>query len=376
MSQYLYICSASLLLLLLSACGGGSGGDNSTVLKPEPIIGNLPTIELIGPNVVDHPLNTVYVDAGATGSDVEDGDLTGQVIISGEAQLNTAAVGDYFVRYSLNDSDGQLANEVVRIVRVNEGEYSTRTPRDLGATDSTSGYYEVLPQTYSEDPLETFPLIIYMHGSGEVGDDLGLLDGTVYPNRDLVNFFDSGILTGDEAAIALLPQTSSTTLRPILNSNDFSVSTSNLRAFIEYAGSTYNVDRSRIYITGFSLGAFQIWEYLLQHQDQVAAAVPIAGRFQNASTVDVCRFKDVPLWIFHANNDEAVPVSQSIQIHDNLNDCTPSGVTPRLTVFSGGGHVVDDDIFNLNGINMQTLAEYDPYDVNIYSWLLSQSREP
>ena len=49
--------------------------------------------------------------------------------------------------------------------------------------------------------------------------------------------------------------------------------------FIDYAVAHYNVDPTRVYITGLSCGAFGIWEYLAKyHGDlKVAAAVPIAG---------------------------------------------------------------------------------------------------
>ena len=50
-------------------------------------------------------------------------------------------------------------------------------------------------------------------------------------------------------------------------------------AFIDYALATYNVDPTRVYITGLSCGAFGVWEYLGTHAGSVkaAAAVPIAG---------------------------------------------------------------------------------------------------
>ena len=49
--------------------------------------------------------------------------------------------------------------------------------------------------------------------------------------------------------------------------------------FIDFAVAHYNVDPSRVYLTGLSCGAFGIWEYLAKYQGEVqaAAAVPIAG---------------------------------------------------------------------------------------------------
>src|ERR1039457_975161 len=65
---------------------------------------NEPVITLIGPRVVSQALGSVYADAGATASDPHDGDITSRITVTGLSEVNTNAVGDYLVRYSVADS--------------------------------------------------------------------------------------------------------------------------------------------------------------------------------------------------------------------------------------------------------------------------------
>ena len=63
--------------------------------------------------------------------------------------------------------------------------------------------------------------------------------------------------------------------------------------FITYALAHYNVDPSRVYLTGLSCGGFGTWEYLAKYGDeQVAAAVPIAGEGRPAWATAGCASGD------------------------------------------------------------------------------------
>ena len=62
-----------------------------------------------------HEVGTPYVDAGASASDTLDGDLTGSIFSN--SSVNVDAVGIYTVTYSVSDSSGNAAVEVVRTVK-------------------------------------------------------------------------------------------------------------------------------------------------------------------------------------------------------------------------------------------------------------------
>ena len=88
--------------------------------------------------------------------------------------------------------------------------------------------------------------------------------------------------------------------------------------------STYDVDKNRIYICGLSNGGAGTWHLLLKRPDFFAAAVPICGYLHKESATDrvISRemnileaksLKHLPIWLFHAEDDEVVTIHNSRQ---------------------------------------------------------------
>ncbi len=82
-----------------------------------------PIITLVGDPTVTIEVGSVYVDAGANATDNIDGDLTGQVSVSGS--VDTMIVGDYTLSYNVMDTAGNPAATVTRTVRVATKDMST-----------------------------------------------------------------------------------------------------------------------------------------------------------------------------------------------------------------------------------------------------------
>ena len=180
--------SATATISFLSACS--SGGDthpspNAEVdpgpppppywqvptpdFSPDP---ERPVISINGARSIQLSVGEAYEELGASASDSSDGDLSNN--IETDNQVDTSAKGDYFVRYSVTDSDGNSALEAVRLVRVVNEEPPELTPRPLGSTMSHLGYAEYLPPDYGIDPDKKYPLMIYNHGNAanvEFGSD-------------------------------------------------------------------------------------------------------------------------------------------------------------------------------------------------------------
>ena len=89
-------------------------------------IGNAPVITILGSNPVSVEAGASYVDAGATATDVEDGTLTGSIVIV-TPDIDTGATGTQRVTYTVTDSDGNLVAES-RVVNISD----TVAPTDLG----------------------------------------------------------------------------------------------------------------------------------------------------------------------------------------------------------------------------------------------------
>ena len=140
------------------------------VVQPPNTDPNRPVITLNGPRVVSQSVGAPYADAGATATDAADGDITSRIVVTGLDAIAAGAPGDYLVRYNVSDSRGSAATEAVRVVRVNSGQFAEQTRRDFGTTAAIMGYYEHLPAHYSDDPAQTFPLIVHNHGAGENAD--------------------------------------------------------------------------------------------------------------------------------------------------------------------------------------------------------------
>ena len=130
-----------------------------------------------------------------------------------------------------------------------------------------------------------------------------------------------------------------------------------VRDFIAYAVAAYDVDPDRVYLTGLSCGAFGGWEYLAQYGDeQVAAAVLIAGEGRPAWETAGCALGDVPIWAFHGLLDTEVDPQGSIVPIEELQAC--GAPDAELTLYPDADH------------DSWTRTYAVGSDVDIYSWML------
>lgn len=170
------------------------------------------------------------------------------------------------------------------------------------------GYHEYLPAGYGAGAR--FPLIVFLHGSGERGDG---------SRRELARVLDHGpprlLAEGAELpAIVISPQLPEGPLR---------WSAAVTTPFIDHILSAHAVDPDRIYVTGLSLGGEGAWVYGRTHPDRVAAIVPVCGP-RSGSGYGVLR--GVPVWAFHTSGEQIVPIHTSV---DTLAEVT--GVAPAYT---------------------------------------------
>lgn len=113
-------------------------------------------------------------------------------------------------------------------------------------------------------------------------------------------------------------------------------------------------DPARVYLNGYSCGAFALWWLLARYPDTFAAAVSFAGSGDPAEAGLYA--KKVPVWIFHGDRDTVVPFSAFETLRDAV---LAAGGEPRLTVCHGAGH----------GIASFIAAEKD-----LVNWLFKQKK--
>ncbi len=368
--------------LLLSGCGGESATSTQAVLPVEdPLFDecvstapvdagnpNQPVISLTGARVVNQPLGTPYVDAGATASDPKDGDLSGRIAVTGLAAVNVNAAGDYMIRYDVTDSQQLPAPEAVRLVRVNAGTFQVQSARDIGTTGAHMGYYEHLPVHYSDDPNQKFPLIVFIHGWGRARFLNNYTQQVPLSSLAAVNL--AGLIDGSYGAwdpsrpfIVLSPQ-------KCLDALTYGVTAARMKLFVDYAVHTYKVDPSRIYMGGHSQGSGDTWDYVTNYPHQLAAVFPISGGYGTSSG---CLLKETPAWAFNGQADTTVPYQNQVDTVSSINGCNPVE-RAKVTVIPGAGHDdAETDVLTLSALG-QGLPPYDVYDQSIYDWLLNHSR--
>ncbi len=95
----------------------------------------------------------------------------------------------------------------------------------------------------------------------------------------------------------------------------------------------YDVDMNRLYLSGFSNGAFAIPNIIRQYPDTYSAGILLSGGQVNASSSAAAPLKDVPLWFFHGTADPAVDPQGSV---DLANAVQAVGGDAQLTLVPGG----------------------------------------
>jgi predicted peptidase len=123
-------------------------------------------------------------------------------------------------------------------------------------------YLLYIPEGYGQDAAQKWPLLLFLHGYGERGEDLRALK-----KHPLPKLLDS---QSDFPFIVVSPQLSSE-LFP------WSAMIDPLKALLDRITRTYAVDRSRVSVTGLSMGGAGTWEFGLRYPRFFAALVPIAG---------------------------------------------------------------------------------------------------
>jgi predicted peptidase len=103
-------------------------------------------------------------------------------------------------------------------------------------------------------------------------------------------------------------------------------------AILDQVLNTEPADPRRVYLTGLSMGGFGAWDAATRWPQRFAAVVPICG---GGDVSRAERLVDVPIWAFHGDADDIVPVKQTTDMIAAIRDL---GGKPKVTVLKGVGH--------------------------------------
>lgn len=193
-----------------------------------------------------------------------------------------------------------------------------------------------LPESFAQDQKEKWPLLIFLHGSGESGEDIQKVKVHGPPK----------LVEKDEnfPFIVVSPQ------NPVGIGWDAEA----LNALLDEALTQLPIDEDRIYLTGLSRGGAGTWSWACAHPERFAAVAPVCGGgYPDAA----CRLKNVPVWVFHGAKDDVIPLSESKRMVEPLKQC---GGDVKFTIYPEANH----DAWT------ETYANPE-----LYSWFLSHTRK-
>jgi predicted peptidase len=175
-------------------------------------------------------------------------------------------------------------------------------------------YLAYVPTSYEKDTAKKWPLVIFMHGSGERGDQLNLVRKNGLPFE-----LDR---RGDTPYIMIAPQC------PAKANWNVQV----LEALLTDLLKRYRVDEKRVVVTGLSLGGYGSWAWSCEHPERFAGVIPVCGGIDPAKTVTL---KGMPIWAFHGDKDKAVPFERGQAAAEAAKK---NGADVKFTVYPGVGH--------------------------------------
>lgn len=243
----------------------------------------------------------------------------------------------------------------------------------------TFRYVVYVPRDY--DAAKNWPLILFLHGSGESGTDGLKQVGVGLGSAIVAN-------PSEWPFIVVFPQ------KPDLIAawEEFDAPVMDM---VARARKDYNVDTRRLYLTGLSMGGHGAWIFGARHADMWAAVAPICGyaglpdsdpaqplsaaypeikdpglrlllsrswpngRDIHPATVNEMakELKAMPLWVFHGELDPLVPVGEAKRL---VAAVKAAGGDPKLTVYPGVDHNAWDRAYRTEHLADWFLAHKKP----------------
>jgi predicted peptidase len=202
------------------------------------------------------------------------------------------------------------------------------------AAEQKLNYQILTPKGYDATGTEKYPLVLFLHGAGERGDDnVAQLKHCTKKflepeNRDKYPCFvmvpqcptDKKWVEVDWSADKHdQPEKPDETMQLVLDT-------------LASLQNEFRVDDRRLYVSGLSMGGYGTWDLAARYPDRIAAAAPICG---GGDEKMAARLSKLPLWVFHGDQDTAVKPERS---RNMIAAIEKAGGKPKYTEFKGVGH--------------------------------------
>ena len=195
-------------------------------------------------------------------------------------------------------------------------------------------YLLYIPKSYDSDRGRKWPLMVFLHGSGERGNNL-----------EVVKMHGPPKLINEGKKLPFI------VVSPQLALNEW-WSPDMVAWLVKELISTMRVDPDRVYLTGLSMGGYGTWETAAKYPELFVAIAPICGRGDPSTA---WKLRHTPTWIFHGAKDPIVPIKHS----DDMNRALKRYGNVRYTIYPNAEHDSWTETYS---------------NEELYRWFLSQVR--
>lgn len=198
-------------------------------------------------------------------------------------------------------------------------------------------FWLYLPPDY--ESREHWPLVMFLHGRGERGDNLDLVKLHGLPKIIAEGKSFPFVVVAPQCPIA----------------SYWSEQIDALNALLDHVIASNRIDADRVYLTGLSMGGAGTWFFAGRYPEKFAAIAPICG--SGLKWLAQERLTRLPIWVFHGDADSVVPIRYSQEMVDAIRE---NGGTVKFTIYPG----IDHDSWTQTYNNPE-----------LYDWLLSHKRK-
>ncbi|MGG4167834.1 prolyl oligopeptidase family serine peptidase [Rossellomorea vietnamensis] len=200
--------------------------------------------------------------------------------------------------------------------------------------DYQLNYLLYVPDSFQQNGSQKWPLILFLHGAGERGDDI-----------ELVKKHGVSKVVEDQKEFPFI------VVSPQCPADSYWVNELEaLSAMLDEIIGKCSINPARIYLTGLSMGGIGAWHLAITNPKRFAALAPVCGaisipqgrleELQITNNVNqlfegLKKIKDLPVWAFHGDADDIVPIKEAQKVIRKLK---VNGGNAKLTVYKGVSH--------------------------------------
>ena len=190
---------------------------------------------------------------------------------------------------------------------------ATDTPVSL-TLQATLRYWLYVPPGYAEQAEHRWPLVFFLHGSGERGRELQRVKAHGLPK----------LLEAGQAvpAIVVSPQCD----------DDLDWDPHLLHALLLALRTQLHIDPQRVTVTGLSMGGAGCWDWAMHYPEDLAGIAPVCGY---SRPLRLARMRAVPVRAYHGSDDTVVRPDEQREL---VNALRMDGGDADLTIYPGVGH--------------------------------------